>query len=112
MNRVTKTARSAVYLTGHISVLNDSMQELADSLSMVVSHLPCPNFVLGMDLTDLMLTACYRRFHKEGIIMAKKETLNCLKVTAVDRKYRPVFLRTFWAWLIIVILIAVGATPE
>ncbi|MGI6701341.1 MAG: type IV pilus biogenesis protein PilM [Christensenellales bacterium] len=49
---------SAVYLTGHISVLNDSMQELADSLSMVVSHLPCPNFVLGMDLTDFNAYSC------------------------------------------------------
>ena len=49
---------SAVYLTGHISILNDSMQELADSLSMVVSHLPCPNFVLGMDLTDFNAYSC------------------------------------------------------
>lgn len=49
---------SAVYLTGHISVLNDSMQELADSLSMVVSHLPCPSFVVGMDLTDFNAYSC------------------------------------------------------
>lgn len=48
----------AVYLTGHVGVLNDSMQELADSLSMVVSHLPCPNFVLGMDLTDFNAYSC------------------------------------------------------
>lgn len=49
---------SAVYLTGHISILNDYMQELADSLSMVVSHLPCPDFVLGMDLTDFNAYSC------------------------------------------------------
>lgn len=49
---------SAVYLTGHIDVLNDSMQELADSLSMVVSHLPCPDFVLGLDLSDFNAYSC------------------------------------------------------
>lgn len=49
---------SAVYITGHIDHLNDSMQELADSLSMMVSHLPCPDFCMGVDLADFNAYSC------------------------------------------------------
>ncbi len=43
---------TAIYLTGQVEPLNDSMQDLADNLRMIVAHLPCPSYVMGVDLME------------------------------------------------------------
>lgn len=48
----------AVYVTGNALVLDKIMQELADGVNMMVSHLPLPSFVKGMELIDYNAFSC------------------------------------------------------
>ena len=42
----------AVYITGNVMALDPIMQELADSVNMMISPLPLPSFVKGISLLD------------------------------------------------------------
>ena len=48
----------AVFVTGNALVLDKIMQELADSVNMMVSHLPLPSFVKGVELIDYNAFSC------------------------------------------------------
>ena len=44
---------TAIYITGNVESLNDDLlQGLAESLNMMISHLPIPSFVKGVDIYD------------------------------------------------------------
>ena len=44
---------SAIYITGNVEALDDELlQGLAESLNMMISHLPIPSFVKGVDIYD------------------------------------------------------------
>lgn len=44
---------SAIYITGNVEALDDDLlQGLAESLNMMISHLPIPGFVKGVDIYD------------------------------------------------------------
>lgn len=44
---------SAIYITGNIEALDDELlQGLAESLNLMISHLPIPSFVKGVDIFD------------------------------------------------------------
>ncbi|MBQ7712624.1 MAG: pilus assembly protein PilM [Clostridia bacterium] len=44
---------SAIYITGNVEGLDDELlQGLAESLNMMISHLPIPSFVKGVDIYD------------------------------------------------------------
>ena len=44
---------SAIYITGNVEALDDELlQGLAESLNMMISHLPIPSFVKGVDIFD------------------------------------------------------------
>lgn len=42
----------AVYVTGNAIVLDPVMQSIADSVNLMISHLPLPSFVKGISLLD------------------------------------------------------------
>ncbi len=42
----------AVYVTGNAIVLDPIMQNIADSVNLMISHLPLPSFVKGISLLD------------------------------------------------------------
>ena len=42
----------AVYITGNAVVLDSALQDIADSVGIMISHLPLPGFVKGMSLLD------------------------------------------------------------
>lgn len=49
----------AVYLTGNISVLNDSiLQQLSNKCKLTVSYLPCPETIIGVDINDFNKFSC------------------------------------------------------
>lgn len=48
----------AVYVTGNAAVLDEILQDLADSVNMMVSHLPLPSFVKGLSLMDFNAFSC------------------------------------------------------
>ncbi len=48
----------AVYITGNAAVLDDILQEFADSVNMLVSHLPLPSFIKGMNLMEFNAFSC------------------------------------------------------
>ena len=44
---------NAIYITGNVEALDDELlQGLAESLNMMISHLPIPSFVKGVDIYD------------------------------------------------------------
>ena len=44
---------TAIYITGNVEALSDNLlQGLAESLNMMISHLPIPNFVKGVDIFE------------------------------------------------------------
>ena len=44
---------NAIYITGNIEALDDELlQNLAESMNMMISHLPIPSFVKGVDIFD------------------------------------------------------------
>lgn len=44
---------TGIYITGNVEALDDELlQGLAESLNMMISHLPIPNFVKGVDIFD------------------------------------------------------------
>lgn len=48
----------AVFVTGNALVLDQIMQSLADSVGLMISHLPLPSFVKGMELIDYNAFTC------------------------------------------------------
>lgn len=48
----------AVFVTGNALVLDQIMQSLADSVNLMISHLPLPSFVKGMELIDYNAFTC------------------------------------------------------
>lgn len=48
----------AVYVTGNALVLDQIMQALADSVNLMISHLPLPSFVKGIELIDYNAFTC------------------------------------------------------
>lgn len=48
----------AVYVTGNALVLDQIMQALADSVNLMISHLPLPSFIKGMELIDYNAFTC------------------------------------------------------
>lgn len=43
---------SAVFVTGNVVMLDPIMQDIADAVNLMISHLPLPSFVKGMSLLD------------------------------------------------------------
>ena len=44
---------TAIYITGNVEALSDDLlQGLAESMNMMISHFPIPNFVKGVDIYD------------------------------------------------------------
>ena len=44
---------TAIYITGNVEALSDELlQGLAESMNMMISHFPIPNFVKGVDIYD------------------------------------------------------------
>ena len=48
----------AIYITGNASDLEDILQDFADAVNMLVSHLPLPSFIKGMSLMDFNSFSC------------------------------------------------------
>lgn len=48
----------AVFVTGNALVLDQIMQTLADSVNLMISHLPLPSFVKGLELLDYNAFTC------------------------------------------------------
>lgn len=48
----------AVFVTGNALVLDQIMQSLADSVNLMISHLPLPSFVKGLELLDYNAFTC------------------------------------------------------
>lgn len=57
-SRNTEKSIEAVYVTGNALVLDQIMQALADSVNLMISHLPLPSFVKGMELIDYNAFTC------------------------------------------------------
>jgi hypothetical protein len=50
---------NAVYMTGNIGVMNDEcIQRIANAAKYKVSYLPCPESIIGIDVTDFNKFSC------------------------------------------------------